>query len=558
MPSDFTFKLIELQISANYESIRSARAQLKSALDTLFISVNNKQNQKIVDNIQLVFSECATNFVEHEQGINRIDVLCSQEQNHLLLTIGSLSPSNSEKNLKAWLENSAAIEPDAFDKLASIDKLELFRSGGRGAAIVKSSCDHIEILKSSCKKTPSACALSATTPPATAGASMWQNRIQAQWQLQQGSQLKLLLIEDDPAQNALYSAYLALNYQLCSCTNLNDARQQLKDNDFDLILSDIHLSDGSGFELKKDLLKTNSTSETPFVLMSADSNDKLSTRAAELGADSFILKPFTKHQLLTTIQRVLIRSKQLRRLHDKQLLSRISQTLCARPPQTSGRWRLALHSDGPGEGGGDLIAFENDGATSFIIVADIMGHDVAAKFFSHAYLGYIRGLLSAYKHMRRNKTDLYPDPATFLSGLSQALHSDKLLSASMCTCCVIKLFDQGELHIASAGHPPAWKVTHADTRPLNSGGMLPGLLADISYSTTKHQINSAERIAVVTDGLLDTVPGKASCAEQKLKQSMQASLSQDINTACERSFYSVIQQNTVLTDDAALLMIETI
>ena len=66
-------------------------------------------------------------------------------------------------------------------------------------------------------------------------------------------------------------------------------------------------------------------------------------------------------------------------------------------------------------------------------------------------------------------------PAALLTILSNAVHSDPLLGATLLTALCIELDDEGWVRWASAGHPAPWLIGPDDVRQLGCTGPLPGL-----------------------------------------------------------------------------------
>ena len=54
-------------------------------------------------------------------------------------------------------------------------------------------------------------------------------------------------------------------------------------------------------------------------------------------------------------------------------------------------YQLALQTRAAAVGGGDFLLVKD----RVLWLGDVMGHDTDAKFFAHAYAGYLRGLLTA-------------------------------------------------------------------------------------------------------------------------------------------------------------------
>lgn len=101
----------------------------------------------------------------------------------------------------------------------------------------------------------------------------------------------LLLIEDDPTlaqgiKMALQSDTLAIRHS----GSLAEARKELDDRVFDLLLLDINLPDGSGLDLLTELRQTRTT---PVILLTANDMETDIVIGLESGADDYITKPFS-------------------------------------------------------------------------------------------------------------------------------------------------------------------------------------------------------------------------------------------------------------------------
>lgn len=80
----------------------------------------------------------------------------------------------------------------------------------------------------------------------------------------------------------------------------------LKDNDAELILLDINLKDGLGFNLCKEL---RSTTNIPIIFISARNTDDDKIIALNIGGDDYVEKPYSLGVLLAKVKAVLKRFK---------------------------------------------------------------------------------------------------------------------------------------------------------------------------------------------------------------------------------------------------------
>lgn len=92
----------------------------------------------------------------------------------------------------------------------------------------------------------------------------------------------------------------------------NEAWQILnKEKPFDLIICDWNMPKLTGLELLKKIRSTPEVAETPFILLTAESDMAQVKIAIEAGVDDYVLKPFTadilRNRLEITHQKVLSR-----------------------------------------------------------------------------------------------------------------------------------------------------------------------------------------------------------------------------------------------------------
>lgn len=115
---------------------------------------------------------------------------------------------------------------------------------------------------------------------------------------------KLLLVEDDKSLGATLKERLQKEgYGICWVDTLGKARVEIEQNLPDLILLDIGLPDGSGFELAKEFSKDKN--HPPFLFLTAQSGAPERLKGFELGAEEYIPKPFHLKELLLRVQHVL-------------------------------------------------------------------------------------------------------------------------------------------------------------------------------------------------------------------------------------------------------------
>lgn len=120
--------------------------------------------------------------------------------------------------------------------------------------------------------------------------------------------MNILLVEDNISIiKGLAYSFEKNKLHLVAKTNIKEAKEYLSSNrDIDLIILDITLPDGNGFDLYNDVIKLLNI-HTIF-LTAKDEEDDI-VRGLEIGADDYITKPFSTKELLARVNKVLLRSK---------------------------------------------------------------------------------------------------------------------------------------------------------------------------------------------------------------------------------------------------------
>jgi DNA-binding response OmpR family regulator len=118
--------------------------------------------------------------------------------------------------------------------------------------------------------------------------------------------MKLLLVEDEMELAKSIQDYLNNNDFVCEWVDtFIQARDKILNYDYDCILLDLMLPDGNGFDLLKELKKTDKTDGV--IIISA--RELLETRIEGFnsGADDYLVKPFHLSELLVRIQAIIRR-----------------------------------------------------------------------------------------------------------------------------------------------------------------------------------------------------------------------------------------------------------
>lgn len=120
--------------------------------------------------------------------------------------------------------------------------------------------------------------------------------------------MKILLVEDNEtlAKGLVYS--LEQNkYNVIHTLNIKDTINYLIDEKPDLIILDISLSDGNGFDLYN---REISKRKIATIFLTAKDDEDDIVKGLELGADDYITKPFSTRELIARINRIILKENQ--------------------------------------------------------------------------------------------------------------------------------------------------------------------------------------------------------------------------------------------------------
>lgn len=115
---------------------------------------------------------------------------------------------------------------------------------------------------------------------------------------------RILIVEDDEIISKRIYEGLTLTGHKCNVAYDGDeALEQIGGNPYDLIILDVMLPGMSGFELIKHI-KT-----VPVIFVTARDNEYDRIIGLDLGADDYVVKPFSMNELLARVRVVLRRTK---------------------------------------------------------------------------------------------------------------------------------------------------------------------------------------------------------------------------------------------------------
>ncbi len=131
------------------------------------------------------------------------------------------------------------------------------------------------------------------------------------------AKMKILLVEDDIALlRGLEYTLTKDGYEVSSVSTISEARKAYTVKEYSLILLDVGLPDGSGWDLCREIRMT---SDIPVIFLTACDDEVNIVLGLDLGGDDYITKPFRVNELLSRIKAVLRRKSPTPR--EKEIIS---------------------------------------------------------------------------------------------------------------------------------------------------------------------------------------------------------------------------------------------
>jgi len=466
-------------VDADYAGVRQGRVILERALQAMQCVADE------LSSMTLVYSEMATNIVQHSvPSASKVSLLLRCMPSRWVLQI---SHNGGDWDSALALHNSAGMS----------NEIELDESG-RGLPIIRQLIED-----------------------ATYQASD-KNRQQIVSLLFKQSSVHIdkpvvLLVEDDVSQRLLFKDWLIDRYEVYDFPLATEAIEKIHDIRPDLVLSDVKMPGMDGLTMREKMKLDPQLDLIPFIFFTADNDIETRHHAAILGIDDYLNKPVQKDRLLQTIERVMQRYHGLVAGLSDRIDRHVSTALQPALPDVIGDYRVVVKSHNGGVGGGDFIFHSSHKDADCLLLADIMGHDETAKFFSYAHAGYLRGLMQGLQGDMQIEA--------LLQQLSDGLYNDALYAQTTLTTVGVELRAGGQISLAAGGHPPPILINDAGYQYLPVEGCMPGLQKGQRYEPVKINLQIKDKLFLYTDGW-------------RIHQVMPAFVINDCNT-CSVCLYSV-------------------
>jgi CheY-like chemotaxis protein/anti-sigma regulatory factor (Ser/Thr protein kinase) len=435
---------------ATLENVSWLRNAMRRELENL------RMVSGLVDDLQLVVAEIATNLVVHANSPPQ--------------SIG-LKIDLHGFNLRLEINDDGSPFADfaAMWKVAGRKELVANDTHGLGMALAHANLQNVAY------------------EPGGAGTP---NRLIG-WRALASMRPAILIVEDDPTLLKLYSLFLRERYTLFLATSIEEAVSITSTQVIDLILSDYHIGEDVGTNLLKELERDPERLPVPVIMMTGDRQLDKQQQLASFGIERFLQKPLSPAILRAEVERTLLAANRRLAGMFRYFGAGVDSLLTPPPPQQLKNSGIAHRFGNATSGGGDFLLHFRTREYDRVVLTDVMGHGLKAKAAAIAFAAAMRVV----------QIMATGGPGDYLVALSKVLRRDMALSDLMATVIVVDRHRNGSVEIASAAHPAPFLVTPQGVRPLAVSGTILGLLLEPEYVPLRMTLQPGERIALVTDGI---------------------------------------------------------
>jgi phosphoserine phosphatase RsbU/P len=289
-------------------------------------------------------------------------------------------------------------------------------------------------------------------------------------------------------------------FRTASAGNMITAMREIREQSPDLVLLDINLPDGSGFDICRSLQDGGSAFTTPILFISASDDTSTKIKGFEMGGVDYITKPIVGAEVIARVRTHLRLKHAYERLAELQAerverLASAQMNLMPRPQDfPDARFQVSIRQ--VLSAGGDFydVIPAGQGVVDYL-VADASGHDLVASLWTAS----LKALAAEYS-----------GPLNLPIEIVRAINNSlcRILPSSAFFTLIYARLNQrtGRLSLVNAGHPPAIAV-HLDGREpviLRQEGDVVGAFSDAVFGVTELTLKPGDRIFLCTDGLIET------------------------------------------------------
>ena len=259
------------------------------------MALPNRVYRRSPAGLKMLTSPDKTCPLEHQRILALID-----QETHTDVVRGRLRqfPDNLLADWLAEMEELGYLRSTLADVTQDLDFTDLFKAARPAPA---------PLTQEDRKQAEQQAAVAVTTL-GDKGAFLSRDRIKNRPSLAKTpEQISVLVVEDDPDQAALADMRVSMGgYKVRLAANLKELREELGAGRVpDILLLDIRLPDGDGFDILAAMRRQPKLALLPIVMLTVITGKENVRRGLELGADGYITKPYSKKIIVDAIRDVL-------------------------------------------------------------------------------------------------------------------------------------------------------------------------------------------------------------------------------------------------------------
>ena len=318
----------------------------------------------------------------------------------------------------------------------------------------------------------------------------------------------ILLVDDYEVNLELLEAYLDLSgipmniYKAVNCAEAYDCIQRVN---LDLILLDVMLPDGSGYDVCRNLKATQQYRGIPVIILTALNDKQNMLEGLKAGADEFLTKPVDSHELILRVKNLLKMKEIANDLDDRYsqlhrelvIATELQKSFLPRTvPQYDNVDIEVLYKPSSYIGGDFYDFIRIDDSHLGVLICDVKGHGVASAMIT-----------ATIKFQLHDLKQYYLEPDQLLERLNNRL--ENFFSSTGNDYFVTAVY--GVLHLddvtfcySNAGHSYPCLCSADDLTMLeNQQGLPLGILPGMTYDQQQVTLSPGQELFLYTDGIYE-------------------------------------------------------
>jgi phosphoserine phosphatase RsbU/P len=311
---------------------------------------------------------------------------------------------------------------------------------------------------------------------------------------------KVLVVEDDSGiALGLEDALRIEGHQVELATSGAIASRRAVDETFDLILLDVLLPGKNGFEVCREVRA--SGLDTPIIFLSALAQESDRISGLNLGANDYVVKPFSSSELMARVRGLLryaecCRQDRRRFEHELEDARKVQERLVPlSPPAVEGLDYAGMCFPAHGVSGDYYDFFELPSRCLAILLVDVCGKGMPAALLAASLHAAVRACApAANKHC-----------GALLTNVNRLLY--EATAEDRFATMFYAVYDPADMTLTwtNAGHCPPWWI-HSPRSLIRLETLTPpvGLLPTIDAAERTERLAPGDRLVVVSDGITES------------------------------------------------------